>query len=174
MLASCRTQDDPYTVPPFDLTSDDVDGFLDELQTFHEAFRSCFVRSEPRQHFFHYMAGQFSSLERKSIEPMAIHIEGGSIRGMQRFISDDVWKEPQIQHIYHGMVAHDMGVPQGVLIFDESGPRRSMLGISVKNYRLMKRGVQKSSFVEFSDVESIRQYFSCIILPVFAGGNWGN
>lgn len=121
MLASCRTQGDPYTVPPFELTTDDVDGFWDELQTFHEAFRSCFVRSEPRQHFFHYMAGQFSELERKSIEPMAIHIEGGNIRGMQRFISTDVWKEHQMQHIYHGMVAHDMGAPQGMLIFDESG-----------------------------------------------------
>jgi SRSO17 transposase len=121
MLAACRTQGDPYIVPPFDLTPDDVDGFLEELQAFHEAFRSCFVRSEPRQHFFHYMAGQCSSLERKSIEPMAIHIEGGNIRGMQRFISDAVWNESQMQHIYHGMVAHDMGDPKGVLIFDESG-----------------------------------------------------
>jgi len=121
MLAACRTQGDPYRLPPFELTPDDVDGFLDELQTFHEAFRSCLVRSEPRQHFFHYMAGQFSLLERKSIEPMAIHIDGGNIRGMQRFISDDVWNEPQMQHIDHGMVAHDMGEPQGVLIFDESG-----------------------------------------------------
>ncbi len=58
------------------------------------------------------MAGQFSELERKSLEPMAIHIEGGNIRGMQRFISTDVWKEQQMQHIYHGMVAHDMGDPQ--------------------------------------------------------------
>ena len=121
MLAACRTQGDPYSVPPFDLTPDDIDGFWDELKAFHEVFRSCFVRSEPRQHLFHYMAGQFSSLERKSIEPMAIHIEGGNIRGMQRLISDDVWDEPQMQHIYHGMVSHDMGDPQGVMIFDESG-----------------------------------------------------
>ncbi len=121
MLAACRTQGDPYIVPPFDLTTDDVDGFLDELQAFHDAFRSCFVRSEPRQHFFHYMAGQFSTLKRKSIEPMAIHIEGGHIRGMQRLITTDVWNEHQMQGIYHGMVAHDMGDPHGVLIFDESG-----------------------------------------------------
>ena len=121
MLAACRTQGAPDTVPPFDLTPDDVDGFLDELQTFHEAFRSCFVRREPRQHFFHYIAGQCSALERKSIEPMAIHLEGGNIRGMQRFLSDDVWNELQMRRIYHGMVTHAMGHPQGVLIFDESG-----------------------------------------------------
>jgi SRSO17 transposase len=52
---------------------------------------------------------------------LALHIEGGNIRGMQRFISDDVWNEQQMQYIYHGMVAHDMGEPKGVLIFDESG-----------------------------------------------------
>lgn len=121
MLAACRTQDDPYALPPCDLTSDDVGGFLEELQTFHESFRSCFVRSEPRHHFLHYMSGQFSALERKSIEPMALHLEGGNIRGMQRFISDDVWNEPQMQRLYHGMMAHDMGDLHGVLIFDESG-----------------------------------------------------
>ena len=121
MLTACRIQGDPDTVPPFDLTPDDVDGFLNELQDFHEAFHSCFVRREPRQHFFHYMAGQFSTLKRKSIEPMAIHIEGGHIRGMQRFITTDVWKEQDMQRIYHDQVAHDMGEPDGVLIFDESG-----------------------------------------------------
>jgi SRSO17 transposase len=121
MLTACRTQQDPDVQPNFDLTSADVEGFLDQLYEFHQAFHSCFVRREPREHFLHYMAGQLSSLERKSIEPMAIHIEGGNIRGMQRFISDDVWKEDQMRQTYHGMVADEMGEPQGMILFDESG-----------------------------------------------------
>jgi SRSO17 transposase len=121
MLTACRTQQDPDIQPNFDLTGADVEGFLDELYKFHQAFHSCFVRREPREHFLHYMAGQLSSLERKSIEPMAIHIEGGNIRGMQRFISDDVWKEDQMRQTYHGMVADEMGEPQGMILFDESG-----------------------------------------------------
>jgi SRSO17 transposase len=121
MLAACRTQDNPSIQPHFDLTCTDVEGFLDQLHEFHQAFRSCFVRREPREHFFRYMAGQLSSLERKSIEPMAIHIEGGHIRGMQRFISDDVWKEEEMKRVYHAMVADEMGAPQGMMIFDESG-----------------------------------------------------
>jgi hypothetical protein len=40
-----------------------------------------------RAHFFDYMVGQFSQLERKSIEPMALHVQGRTIRGLQRFIS---------------------------------------------------------------------------------------
>ena len=79
------------------------------------------MRREPREHFLHYMAGQLSALERKAIEPMAIHIEGGNIRGMPRFISDDVWKADEMRQTYHGMVADEMGEPQGMIIFDESG-----------------------------------------------------
>ena len=78
MLTACRTQQNPDVQPNFDLTGADVEGFLDQLHEFHQAFHSCFVRREPREHFLRYMAGQLSSLERKSIEPMAIHI--GSIR----------------------------------------------------------------------------------------------
>lgn len=121
MLASCRTEGELCTVPKFDLTSHDVDGFLDELRVFHEQFRDCFLRSEPRKHFFHYLVGQFSALERKSIEPMALEVEGGNVRGMQRFISHDVWKEDAMRQTSHGLVADEMGDPDGVLMFDESG-----------------------------------------------------
>src|ERR671914_2057850 len=121
MLAACRTQQNPDVQPNFDLTCTDVEGFLDQLHEFHQAFHSCCVRREPREHFLNYMAGQLSALERKSMEPMAIHIEGGNVRGMQRFISDDVWKEDEMRQTYHGMVADEMGEPQGMIIFDESG-----------------------------------------------------
>jgi len=121
MLAACRTEGELFTVPTFDLTSRDVDGFLDELRAFHAQFRHGFSRSEPREHFFHYMVGQFSELERKSIEPMALAVDGGNVRGMQRFISDDVWKEDAMRQTYHGLVTDAMGTPDGVLIFDESG-----------------------------------------------------
>jgi SRSO17 transposase len=67
------------------------------------------------------MVGQFSKLERKSIEPMALKVEGGTIRGLQRFISDVVWDEAQMRWNYHQLVAEEMGDPDGVLMFDETG-----------------------------------------------------
>jgi SRSO17 transposase len=121
MLPACRTQGEEFAIPPFDLTVGDVEGFLDELQAFHAQFHSCFARSEPREHFFHYMVGQCSPLERKSIEPMALRVAGGNIRGMQRCLSDDVWDEDLMRQTYHGLVAAEMGDPEGVLMFDESG-----------------------------------------------------
>jgi hypothetical protein len=54
---------------------------MDELWEFQSAFHDCFLRSEPRAHFFDYMVGQFSMLERKSIEPMALHVKGGLSAG---------------------------------------------------------------------------------------------
>src|SRR5262245_50537804 len=67
------------------------------------------------------MVGQFSKLERKSIEPMALKVEGGTIRGLQRFISDVVWDEEQMRWNYHQLVAEEMSDPDGVLMFDETG-----------------------------------------------------
>jgi SRSO17 transposase len=121
MLPACRTDGEGFAIPTFDLVPSDVEGFMEELWEFQSAFHDCFARSEPRAHFFDYMVGQFSKLERKSIEPMAHHVEGGTVRGLQRFISDVHWDEEQMRWNYHQLVAEEMGDPDGVLMFDETG-----------------------------------------------------
>jgi SRSO17 transposase len=121
MLPVCRTEGDEFAIPTFDVLPSEVEGFMDELRTFQSAFHDCFSRSEPREHFFDYMVGQFSPLERKSIEPMALKVAGGNIRGLQRLISDVVWDEDQMRWTYHHLVANEMGADDGVLIFDETG-----------------------------------------------------
>jgi SRSO17 transposase len=121
MLPACRTGSEGCTIPPFDLVPSDVEGFMEKLWAFQSIFHDCFARSEPRAHFFDYMVGQFSQLERKSIEPMALQVEGGTIRGLQRFISDVTWDETQMVWNYHQLVAAEMGEPDGVLRVDESG-----------------------------------------------------
>jgi SRSO17 transposase len=67
------------------------------------------------------MAGQFSKLERKSIEPIALRVEGGDVRVMQHFVSDVVWEEDRMLSKYRSMVDFDMGHKDGVMIFDETG-----------------------------------------------------
>src|SRR5499425_3488741 len=121
MLPACRTGGEGFAIPTFDLVPSDVEEFMEELWAFQSTFHDCFARSEPRAHFFDYMVGQCSKLERKSIEPMALEVEGGTIRGLQRFISDVVWDEEQMRWNYHQLVAEEMGDPDGVLMFDETG-----------------------------------------------------
>jgi SRSO17 transposase len=121
MLPACRTDDVGLAIPTFDIVPSEVEGFIEELWEFQSAFHDCFARSEPRAHFFDYMVGQLSPLERKSIEPIALHVEGGTIRGLQRFISDVHWDEEQMLWNYHQLVADEVGEPDGVLMFDETG-----------------------------------------------------
>jgi SRSO17 transposase len=121
MLPVCRTADETFAIPQFALAPSDVDTFMDELRGFHTAFRNCFTRQEPRDQFFNYMVGQFSALERKSIEPIALQVEGGNVRAMQRLISDALWDEETMLKTYHGLLQDEMGEPDGVLIIDETG-----------------------------------------------------
>jgi SRSO17 transposase len=108
-------------MPTCDLVPSDVEGFMEELWAFQSTFHDCFARSEPRAHFFDSMVGQCSKLARQSIEPMALQVEGGTMRGRQRFISDVRWDEEQMRWNYPQLVAAEMGDPDGVLRFDETG-----------------------------------------------------
>ena len=99
----------------------DVTVLTSQLREFLTEFEECFSRSEPRENLHRYLVGQFSQIERKSIEPIALRVEGGEVRSMQRFISDVVWDEPALIRKHHTLVRDDMGDPSGVLIFDESG-----------------------------------------------------
>jgi SRSO17 transposase len=71
--------------------------------------------------FFDYLVGQCSPLERKLIEPMALRVEGGTVRGLQRFLSDVSWDEEHMLWAYHQLVASEMGDSEGMLMFDETG-----------------------------------------------------
>src|SRR5919109_1638983 len=121
MLPRCRTAGEPFVIPTFDVQVSDVEGFMAELQEFQSVFHDCFARSEARGHFMDYLVGQYSPLARKSIEPMALAVEGGRIRSLQRFLSETVWGEEQMRWNYHQLVADELGEPDGVLMFDESG-----------------------------------------------------
>jgi SRSO17 transposase len=121
MLPECRSDEYLFSIPKYNVKSEDVEGFMNELKGFHEIFNDCFHRSESREHFLKYMVGQFSELERKSIEPIALNVEDGRVRAMQRFVSDAEWDDEKILYKYRNLVNEDMGDNDGVLIFDESG-----------------------------------------------------
>jgi len=121
MLPVTRCDEHLYSVPKFDLGKGDIKDFMNELKGFHEQFYDCFQRSESRDHFFRFMAGQFSPLERKSIEPIALAVKDGNVRAMQRFVSDAPWDDAGMGIKYRSMVNEDLGSINGALIFDESG-----------------------------------------------------
>lgn len=121
MLPESRQAEYLYDVPKFELDRTDLDELMDDLKAFHEDFADCFQRSESRDNFLRYMAGQFSPIERKSIEPISHAVEGAQVRAMQRFVSDAPWDDDKIMHKYRFLVNEDLGHPDGAIIFDESG-----------------------------------------------------
>ncbi len=121
MLPEIRTNGTIYSVPKFCVVEQDVSNFIEELKGFHSEFKDCFTRSESRDNFFKYMVGQFSDIERKSIEPIALKVIDAQVRPLQRFVSDVIWDQEKIKQKYRSMVNEDLGDPNGVLIFDETG-----------------------------------------------------
>jgi len=121
MLPATRCNEHHYSVPKFDIDKSDIKDFMNELKGFHEQFADCFYRSESRENFFNYMAGQFSPLERKSIEPIALALKDGNVRAMQRFVSDAPWEDRKMITKYRSLVNDDLGSPEAAMIFDESG-----------------------------------------------------
>ena len=67
------------------------------------------------------MVGQFRPLERKSIEAMALQVEGGKVRAMQRLVSDALWDEDARLATYQHLVQEEMGEADGGVIVDETG-----------------------------------------------------
>ena len=84
-------------MPTFALVPSAVEGCMEALWAFPATLHDCCARREPRAHFFASMGGQCRKLERKSREPMALEVAGGTIRGLQRFRSDVVWAEAQMR-----------------------------------------------------------------------------
>ena len=121
MLPAIRQDEYLYDIPKFDLERSDINDIMNELKVFHNEFADCFQRTESRDNFFRYMVGQFSPIERKSIEPISIAVEGAKVRAMQRFVSDAPWDDCNIMVKYRNLVNEDMGHPDGAIIFDESG-----------------------------------------------------
>lgn len=121
MLPDNRQTEYLYDIPKFELEHGDLEDLINDLKAFHDIFADCFQRTESRDNFLRYMIGQFSPIERKSIEPISIAVEGAKVRAMQRFVSDAPWDDFNIIAKYRNIVNDDLGHPEGAIIFDESG-----------------------------------------------------
>src|SRR5690606_22357940 len=104
--------------PVLNIAPRDVEGLGDELDRYHGHFADGFVRSEQRHWALKYSQGQMLDLERKSIEPMAVAVQGGNIQAMQQFISQGSWSDATVLALHRSAVAETLGRADGVLILD--------------------------------------------------------
>jgi SRSO17 transposase len=173
MLPACRTADEMFAMPQFALTRSDIDPFMDELRGFHMAFRDCFARQEPREQFFNSMVGQFSPLERKSIEPMALGVEGGKVRAMQRLVSETLWDDDAMLQTYHGLVRDELGEPNGVLSVDETGfPKKGRDSVGVARQYCGTLGKVENCQVGVFAAYASRQGYALVDKRLFLPEPW--
>ena len=90
------------------------------LKLFLAGFSDCFNRIEPREHLETYVRGQVSSLERKSVEPMALEA-GTPPRTLQRFLEQVEWDESRLRDRTQQLVAQEYADPKAIGVIDESG-----------------------------------------------------
>ena len=120
------------------------------------------------------MVGQCSPLERQSIEPMALEVEGGHVRGMQRFIGDDIWDEPEMSRTSHQLVYEDMGAPDGVVMVAESGfVKQGKDSVGVARQSCGTLGKVENCQVGVVAAYASRQGYALVDTQLFLPEPWG-
>lgn len=110
----------PSGMPPeMNLAPRDVEQLMAELMGYHAIFAPLFLRQEQREWSIKYLQGQMLHIERKSIEPMALALEGGDVQAMQQFIGNGAWDDELILKTHQQLVAETLGDSRtGVLVVD--------------------------------------------------------
>jgi SRSO17 transposase len=106
-------------VPECNLTPRDVSGLLDQLAAYHAHFVPAFARSEQTYWAETYLRGLLSQCERKSIEPLALHL-GVPIRPLQHFIGQSTWSIEPTHAQHQLLVGSTLGEDDGAFLVDES------------------------------------------------------
>lgn len=106
------------------MTVDQILSLGPVLADFLAEFADCFGRSEPREHLQHYVRGQLSTLERKSVEPIAL-FNNIAPRTLQEFLGSDVWDHLLARDHVQQIVARDHEDPKAIGIIDDSGHPKS-------------------------------------------------
>jgi SRSO17 transposase len=111
---------DTCPAPECNLTPRDVSGLLDHLAAYHAHFVSAFARSDQTERAEMYLRGLLSECERKSIEPMALHL-GVPIRPLQHFIGQSTWSIEPVVAQHQLLVGSTLAEEDGAFLVDECG-----------------------------------------------------
>ena len=90
------------------MTTDELRAASAELVRLHERFAFVFGRCEARAHSLSYVQGLLSPLRRKSVEPMALAQEQGSVPALQRFLTRAPWDAARLQQEIQAVFAQEL------------------------------------------------------------------
>ena len=115
-----------------DLTPEEIEGLADELVAYHAEFSDLFYRREQAHWGYKYLQGMMAPIEQKTIQPMAMALEGGNIQAMQQFIGQGQWEDEKLLQKHRELVDETLGEEDGVYIVDGSGfPKKGEHSVGV-------------------------------------------
>jgi SRSO17 transposase len=102
------------------MTPQQIRALAPRISAYLDEFADCFVTFDTRYHLKQYVQGQFSDLQRKSVEPIA-HLMDVPPRTLQEFLSWSEWDHDRLRDTLQGIVARDHAEAQAIGIIDETG-----------------------------------------------------
>jgi SRSO17 transposase len=106
--------------PECNLSDQDIEQFVDELDSYVKLFEPAFGRVEQWRWSKVYLHGLLGPTQRKTVERMALEL-GQNVRDMQHFVGQSPWSKEAAVMIHQGLVAETLGEAAGVMLIDESG-----------------------------------------------------
>ncbi len=92
-----------------------------ELENYLQNYFSCYSQQPQRRLFQTFIQGLLSSLDRKSIEPIALHFSGEKyVRPMQLIFSRSPFDEQPLLDTYQELLSRQIGAGNGMLSVDDT------------------------------------------------------
>ena len=102
------------------------------LDSFLAQFDDCIKTKPSRRHLRTYIGGQLSDLERKSVEPIALHA-GTPVRTLQEFLQIHRWDEELVLKRIRDIIIRDHASSDAIAVIDEtSTPKKGNHTVGVQ------------------------------------------
>jgi SRSO17 transposase len=145
-----------------------------KLIAFLKQFDDCFYRSQPRGHLKSYVRGQVSSLDRKSVEPIALLMKTPP-RTLQRFLSYVHWDEQRLRDRIQWIVTRDHSHPDAIGTVDDTGhPKKGTCTACVQRQWCGNTGKRDNCVVSVH-IGYTRGDFQCLLdSDLYLPESWAN
>jgi SRSO17 transposase len=101
------------------MTTDEIRALEPNARRRLEEFRDCFKKAPVFDYLVSYSLGLLATLERKSIEPIALWI-GVAVRTLQLFLSQFIWDHARIESRLRRMIVDQYGNENSIGVIDAS------------------------------------------------------
>jgi SRSO17 transposase len=120
------------TPPALELRPEEIEALADELVDYQAEFADLYYRSEQAHWGYKYLQGLMLPIEQKTIQPMAMALEGGDIQAMQQFIGQGRWQDQKLLQKHWQLVDETLGEDDAVYVVDESAfPKKGEHSVGV-------------------------------------------